>query len=216
MVRASAVPARSTTRHRLLEAAHALIWANSYAQTSVDEICRKAGVQKGSFYHFFPTKADLSAAALEEHWEEVQPKLEEIFTSNKTAPAQLRALCSAILMEQQEAVADTGTVCGCPYANVAAELSTSNETLRALTTQMSERFSGYFERLLKNAVAEGLLPMCGIRQRAEEMHIYVMGAMFHARITNQLDSLGKPLENALLRISGMNKVENTPKPVKKR
>ena len=52
----------STTKRTLIDAAHDLIWANSYAHVSVEDICRKAGVQKGSFYHFFASKAELAAA----------------------------------------------------------------------------------------------------------------------------------------------------------
>lgn len=49
------VPARA----RILEAATALFWRDGYHQVSVDTICLAAGVQKGSFYHAFSSKADL-------------------------------------------------------------------------------------------------------------------------------------------------------------
>ena len=191
------------TRQKLIDAAHALIWANSYAHVSVDDICRKAGVLKGSFYHFFPTKIDLAAAALEDHWTTVKPKLDAIFSDHKTPQAQLKALCKEIFLKQQTALESTGTVCGCPYATVGAEISNNNETLRELSVKMSERFCGYFEQLLKNAASAGLIPASGIKQRAQEMHVYVIGAMLHARITNQLDCVKKPLEIALFRMSGM-------------
>src|ERR1700712_5792162 len=88
---------QSQTKQKLIDAAHRLIWANSYAHVSVEDICRAAGVQKGSFYHFFPTKIDLAAAALEDHWTNVQPIIEEIFASNKTPQMQLRGICAEIL-----------------------------------------------------------------------------------------------------------------------
>lgn len=195
--------ARSTTREKLIEAAHELIWANSYAHVSVDDICRAAGVQKGSFYHFFPTKHDLAAAALEDHWQQSQPKLEEIFAHHLTPQQQLSALCGEVLRKQEESLAATGKVCGCPYATVGAEMSGSNESLRALSEQMTERFCGYFERLLAHAARTGLIPKTGIKQRAREMHVYVIGAMLQARMTNSLQSVGKPLEAALFRMSGI-------------
>lgn len=203
MARSASVVKLSGTRQRLVEAAHALIWANSYAHVSVDDICREAGVQKGSFYHFFPTKADLAAAALEDHWQEVKPKFDGIFTRNKTPQAQLKALCAEILSKQKEAMRATGMVCGCPYATVGAELSGNNETMRALTQEMNARFIGYFEKLLKNAAAAKLIPSTGIKQRAQEIHTYAIGAMLQARLTNSLDSVGKSLEHALFRISGL-------------
>ena len=45
-----------------------LIWEQSYGSVSVDVICERAGARKGSFYHFFPSKSDLAAVAIEDHW----------------------------------------------------------------------------------------------------------------------------------------------------
>jgi TetR/AcrR family transcriptional repressor of nem operon len=193
----------SDTRHKLIDAAHTLIWANSYGHVSVEDICRAAGVQKGSFYHFFPTKNDLAAAALEDHWNTVRPRLDEIFAEHLSPQQQLRALCNEVRQKQEWALQETGKVCGCPYATVGAELSSSNEALRALSQRMSDNFQSYFEKLLTHAALEGLIEKRNLTQRAHEMHIYVIGAMMQARLTNSLESVGKSLENALARISGI-------------
>jgi TetR/AcrR family transcriptional repressor of nem operon len=55
----------SESKERLLAAAKALFLARGYAATSVDAICEHAGLTKGSFYHFFDSKADLGQAVLE-------------------------------------------------------------------------------------------------------------------------------------------------------
>lgn len=201
------------TRDRLIEAAHSLIWANSYAHVSVEDICRAAGVQKGSFYHFFPTKADLAAAALEDHWSQSCPEVDEIFASDMTPVAQLRALCAAILEDQEDSLKRTGKVCGCPYATLSSEMSGHNDRLFQLSREISLKFLGYYERMLNNAAKAKLIPASTVKRRAEEMQIYVLGAMFHARMTNTLDSVGKPLETALLRIAGL---DVAPRPVRPR
>ena len=54
------------TRQRLLDAAQALFHASSYRDVGVQQICNHAGVKKGSFYHFFPSKRDLAVAALDQ------------------------------------------------------------------------------------------------------------------------------------------------------
>jgi TetR/AcrR family transcriptional repressor of nem operon len=46
-----------------------MIWESSYGSVSVDDICTKAGVNKGSFYYAFKSKSDLAVAAFERHWE---------------------------------------------------------------------------------------------------------------------------------------------------
>jgi len=50
-------------RQRLLGAAITLIRKNGYAATSVEEICRAAGVTKGAFFHHFASKEQLAVAA---------------------------------------------------------------------------------------------------------------------------------------------------------
>lgn len=52
-----------TARDRLLEAAVRLIRHGGFAATSVDNLCRAAGVTKGAFFHHFAGKEDLGVAA---------------------------------------------------------------------------------------------------------------------------------------------------------
>ena len=196
-------PRQCTTRQTLVDAAHALIWANSYAHVSVEDICRKAGVQKGSFYHFFPTKADLAAAALEDHWKEAQVKIDRIFAENHTPQAQLHAICQEILRKQKDSFEATGKVCGCPYATVGAEMSGNNEVLFHLSQNMAERFLKVYERILEQAAKEKLIPASGIKERAQEMQTYGLGAMLQARMTNTMTPVDKPLKTALFRIAGL-------------
>ncbi len=44
----------SVAKEKLLQVAFDLIWQQSYGSVSVDDICERAKVKKGSFYHFFP------------------------------------------------------------------------------------------------------------------------------------------------------------------
>ena len=59
----------SDASEKLLAVAFDLIHENSYGTVSVEQICKRAGVNKGSFYYFFKTKTDLVVAAYEEHWQ---------------------------------------------------------------------------------------------------------------------------------------------------
>ena len=54
---------RGDGRTRLLDAALAVIREKGYAATSVDELCRRAGVTKGAFFHHFRSKEELAVAA---------------------------------------------------------------------------------------------------------------------------------------------------------
>jgi TetR/AcrR family transcriptional repressor of nem operon len=67
-------PDRGDARTRLLEAARDVIRAKGFAATSVDDLCRAAGVTKGAFFHHFPTKEALGVAAAE-YWTETTSAL---------------------------------------------------------------------------------------------------------------------------------------------
>jgi TetR/AcrR family transcriptional repressor of nem operon len=51
------------SKTKLLEAALHVIRAKGYAATTIDDICHKAGVTKGSFFHHFKSKNELALAA---------------------------------------------------------------------------------------------------------------------------------------------------------
>lgn len=61
---------KKPTRERLLEAATELIRTNGYTSTTVDDLCAKAGVSKGTFFHNFDSKEDLAVTAAH-RWSEV-------------------------------------------------------------------------------------------------------------------------------------------------
>ena len=56
-------PERGDARTRLLEAARDVIRTQGYAATTVDDLCRAAGVTKGAFFHHFKSKEALGVAA---------------------------------------------------------------------------------------------------------------------------------------------------------
>lgn len=54
------------TRAALLTAALAIISKKGYSATTVDEICKQAGIAKGSVYYYFKTKEEIGACILQE------------------------------------------------------------------------------------------------------------------------------------------------------
>ena len=62
-------PKQPDARQKLLEAALSVIRTRGYTATTVDDLCRAAGVTKGAFFHHFKSKDELAVAAAD-HWSE--------------------------------------------------------------------------------------------------------------------------------------------------
>src|ERR1700685_208579 len=60
---------KSDSRQRLMDAAHELIWGYSYGAVTIEAICERARVKKGSFYYFFDSKSDLAMSAIIAWWD---------------------------------------------------------------------------------------------------------------------------------------------------
>ena len=61
---------RSSARARLAATADNLFRDRGFEAVSVAHLCQDAGVNKGSFYHFFPSKRDLLLEVIDNAWDE--------------------------------------------------------------------------------------------------------------------------------------------------
>jgi AcrR family transcriptional regulator len=77
------------TRNRILDAALEAFGRYGYDATSVAEICRRADVTKGGFYHHFPSKQALFLEMLERWLEGIDAQLEAARSGAGTVPEEL-------------------------------------------------------------------------------------------------------------------------------
>ena len=179
----------SYAKEKLRQVASDLIWDNTYVSISVNKICQKANVHKGSFYHFFRSKADLAIAACEMRWQEAQPELDRIFSPQVPPLERLTRLCNYIQRTQQEKAQKYGRVCGCPYASVGAELTTNDEKLRIKVEELIERATKFIESAIADAIREGSVSVNDPKTSASQVFSYVLGLLLQARLRNDLNVL---------------------------
>jgi len=192
----------SHAKEKLHQVASDLIWDNTYISASVNQICQRANVHKGSFYHFFRTKADLAIAACEMRWQETQPELERIFSSQVPPLERLTRWCNYIQRTQKEKAQKYGHVCGCADASVGAELTAQDEKVRIKVEELIERATKFIESAIADAIREGSVSVNDPKTSARQVCVYLLGLLLQARLRNDLNVL-RDLESTVMTMVGV-------------
>jgi TetR/AcrR family transcriptional regulator, transcriptional repressor for nem operon len=179
----------SDAKEKLLRVAFDLIWRQSYGAVSVDDICERAEVKKGSFYHFFPSKSDLTAAAYEEHWQQMRPKYDSIFSPQTPPLERIDNYCKRVYESQKENLEKTGRVLGCPFACAGAELSTQDEKIRTKSKEMFDRMCSYIESALRDAHKAGQIESQDFLAKSQAIFCFILGRLLQARVSNDVEVL---------------------------
>ncbi len=188
------------TKQRLLDTARELFYARSYEDVGVQEICREAGVKKGSFYHFFPSKRDLTVAMLDESWIQFRDMLlNDVFVRDIPPVQRILRLLDMQYRLHSEAKAKTGHVSGCPFGNLAGEMSTRDEVIRERVKRVFRDLEVPIRDVLEEAAAAGDLPELDSRATACAMVAYLEGLSLMAKTHNDPDIV-KQLGPAILKL----------------
>ena len=179
----------SDAKQRLMDAASDLMWESSYASTSVDAICERAGVKKGSFYHFFESKSDLSVAALEADWQMKKPDLDAIFSPTVPPIERFARYFKRALNKQSALQERTGNVLGCPLFTLGAEISTLDQAIRAKVEEILGEHVKYLTSAVRDAQAGKLIRPGNAVEKAQTIFTCYQGTMMLARIQNDLEPL---------------------------
>jgi TetR/AcrR family transcriptional repressor of nem operon len=179
----------SDAKTRLMDAVLELIWTGSYGNTTIDHICEKAGVKKGSFYYFFDSKADLAAAAFEANWRVKRAELDAIFSPTVPPLERLQQYCDFSYRFQLEIKRKYGRVLGCPLFALGSEICTQENCLRKKIQEMLEYKRRYLESAIRDAHAGGWIQAPDPAAKARMILAYYEGLLTQARIQNDLSGL---------------------------
>jgi TetR/AcrR family transcriptional repressor of nem operon len=180
----------SATKQNLLNAALDLILGHSYGSISVDDICKRAGVQKGSFYHFFPSKSDLAMAALDDYWDnQRRPLMDQAFSVQNPPIKRFMDYCDQVYEIQKKRFENHGRVVGCPYNLVGTELSAEDEQIRRKCQENGDRVCHYFESAIRDGIRDESFHDVDARVKARELYSLIMGILMQARIRNDLEMI---------------------------
>jgi TetR/AcrR family transcriptional repressor of nem operon len=181
----------SDANERLMTAALDLIWEESYGAVTIDDICKRANVKKGSFYYFFRSKADLAVAAIERLWsEEWKPRLDQQFSPSIEPLDRLTGYLEGIYARQAENFKKHGgRALGCPVFSLGSELSTLEVNVSAKVREIVSRKWRYYESAIRDAIAQGTMGPGDPAKMAQMLGSLIEGAIGQSRIMNSPELL---------------------------
>jgi TetR/AcrR family transcriptional regulator, transcriptional repressor for nem operon len=133
------MPKLSGTRDRLIESARYLFWERGFAGTSMSDLLTHAGVNSGSFYHFFESKEALLREVLEGYLHALRPMVVDPAFAKAEEPV---ARIFAILEGYRGRVLQTECKYGCPLGRLALEIDPENRPAHKL---IAENFRGWIQ-----------------------------------------------------------------------
>ncbi|WZO96617.1 TetR family transcriptional regulator C-terminal domain-containing protein [Isosphaeraceae bacterium EP7] len=118
---------RPATYEALLDAGTELILEKGYNHCGLDEILKRAGAQKGSFYHFFASKEDFGLRVIDRYSKIRLASMDEYLIDPSRAPlARLRRWYESTCLRKL----DQECRIGCLFGSLSQELSNQSEAIR--------------------------------------------------------------------------------------
>jgi TetR/AcrR family transcriptional repressor of nem operon len=148
-------PSNPEVRRRLLEAGLDLVHARGFAASGVKDITDAAGVPKGSFYAYFPSKEALAEAILEHYWSDIATRLLPILDENGLAQERITRFFHTLADDHEAG----DFFLGCLIGKMSLELGGSSEPVRAELLRVLDRW----DEALTACVRSGQRDSGGIR-----------------------------------------------------
>ncbi|MEE4542053.1 TetR/AcrR family transcriptional regulator [Streptomyces sp. V4-01] len=188
----------SDAREKILSAGRSLIELRGYSALGVAEICKTAGVPKGSFYYFFESKEALALAVIDEHWARQERDWTRVLREGDEEPlVRLRRLFDETEAMQRAGQQSCGTVAGCMFGNLSLEMSNRTEAVRARLQEIFEAQVDMVAAVVSAALERGEVTVADTREAARSVVAQVEGQVLFAKLYNNASQLGVLWANCL-------------------
>jgi TetR/AcrR family transcriptional repressor of nem operon len=187
----------SDARAKILTAAQSLIESRGYSALGVAEICKTAGVPKGSFYYFFESKEALALAVIDQHWGAQRADWERIMSSDAQPLQRLRQLFEETEAGQRAGQQSCGTVSGCLFGNLSLELSNQTEPIRERLQEIFDKQVEMVGEVIAEAQQRGDASVADTREAARSVVAQLEGQVLFAKLYNNPQRLETLWSNCL-------------------
>ena len=134
----------------VLQKAMMAFWSHGYAATSVQDLVRSMGINKGSIYGTYGNKRSLFIKALRLY----NDKRKALLAGLEESKSSISAIRGLFQSRIDEIFTDSERL-GCFLTNTALELAPHDAEIRDMVAQRQMEIEGFFQRLIERGQADG-------------------------------------------------------------
>jgi TetR/AcrR family transcriptional repressor of nem operon len=176
------------TRDDLLQVGLRRIRAMGYASTGLKEILDEAGVPKGSFYHYFPSKEAFAKEVLMLYVRGECERAEKILGDGRGAPlTRLRRYFQELI----SFFGPTAPVSGCMMGNLSLEIADHSDAIQSELRLSFSTWQTAIAGVVKEAMERGDLARS---TKPEELAAFLLNSYEGALLRSKADRSNRPLE----------------------
>lgn len=179
----------SDARERLLEAGSELIHERGYTAVGVGDVCAGAGVKKGSFYYFFPSKVEFALGVIERNEVESEAALDQLVHGPGAPLERLVGYAESVHQRQSGQWIKGGRILGCRFGNLALEMSTQDPALQERLRSVFNRIAGSLATVVQEAVDRGDVPPQNSEGAGRSILAFLEGKIMLAKLNNDPELL---------------------------
>ena len=178
---------RGDTKRALVWCGTELLTERGFQVTGIDEVLKRVGVPKGSFYHFFANKHEFGEAVIQNYVEYYARKMARIFDDETTSPlSRLRAFVE----DAKRGMLKYGYRRGCLIGNLGQELASLDDAFREQLEAVLIAWERRVEGCLQQAIEAGeLAPDSDASAISRFFWIGWEGAVLRAKLTRNAEPL---------------------------
>lgn len=177
----------NATREALLRAGVEVLTEKGFSATGLDEILRRTGVPKGSFYHYFDSKESFGVEVIDRYAAYFARKLDRFLTDESRSPLQR---IEAFIADAMEGMARYEYRRGCLVGNLGQEMGALPEAFRDRLGNVFADWQARMEACLSAAKDAGqLCPEADCCRLAAVFWIGWEGAVLRAKLERNPQAL---------------------------
>ncbi|WP_137718967.1 TetR/AcrR family transcriptional regulator [Methylobacillus flagellatus] len=167
------------TRQHILVTGKSVILGKGFTAVGLNELLTRAGVPKGSFYHYFKSKEQFGVALLADYFETYLERLDKTLSPERGAAASLHAYFQNWLDSQCSDITEDK----CLVVKLSAEVTDLSEAMRITLQEGTQRVISRLAECLQAGMAAGeFAAVLDAQQSARELYYMWIGATLLTKV----------------------------------